>query len=227
MPVDNEKFVTLLGDAKVLCQAKLDAFTLVRGQDDEPLQKLKVEAQETYQAFSDPQFKLITFSFDEIKIRNLLGDIDEVTIDKFEDFDNKLRGMLEFLKNTALKEAVAVREQLPARVINQEVLAALTRCATKMTQRINKFKNAVPSVDILADPDYLFNHDIYEEVRSTYRTLLKDEENPYPSKESDIISIDNRGELMANAADKSEFLTQFEKLTVFIEGKVAAAPSQA
>ncbi|MBX2877949.1 MAG: hypothetical protein KTR30_37875 [Saprospiraceae bacterium] len=225
MPADNEKFVTLLGDAKSLCKAKLATFTLVRGEDDEPLQKLATEARETYEAFADPKFKLITFSFDEFKIRSLLGDIDDIETDGFADFETKLSEMLHFLKDTALKEAVAAKAQLSTEIVNAEILAALTQCATKITQRINAFADARPKVNILNDGTYQRLHRKYDHFRDKYRTLLKDK--TIKGTESDVISIDNRAELIATAPKKSDFLDQFEKLSNFIQGKVKAAQQTA
>lgn len=225
MPANNEKFVVLLADAKSLCQAKLNAFTLVRGEEDEPLQKLSSEAHQTYEAFSDPKFKLVTFTFDEFKIRSFLGDIDVIETDKFTDFETKLGEMLQFLKETALKEAIAAKTQLSVDVINAEILATLTQCATKITQRINKFESAVPKVNILNDASYQRTNARYEHFRGKYRTMLKDK--TIQGTESDVISINNRAESIATAPKKTDFLDQFGKLTDFIHGKVKAATQTA
>ncbi len=225
MPADNEKFVTLLGDAKSLCKAKLAAFTVVRGEDDQELQTLTVDARNTYEEFADPKFKLITFTFDEFKIRSFLGDIDEIPTDKFNDFETKLSEMLHFLRETALKEAIAAKSQLSAEMINAEILATLTQCATKITQRINKFETANPKVNILNDATYQRTNAKYEHFRGKYRTMLKDK--TIQGTESDVISINNRGESISTAPKKSDFLDQFSKLSDFIQGKVKAATQTA
>lgn len=221
MPVDNEKFVILLGDSKSLCQAKLDAFTLILGENDEKLKKLHTEAQRTYSAFSDPKFKLITFTFDEFKIRSFLVDIEEIETNRFTDFEIKLNEMLNFLRDTALKEAIAARDQLSAEIINGEILAALTQCATKITLKINAFSDATPKVNILNDATYQRLNAKYEHFREKYRTMLKDK--TIEGTESDVISINNRAELITAAPKKSDFLDQYEKLSNFIHGKVKAA----
>lgn len=225
MPADNEKFVTLLGDAKSLCKAKLAAFTVVRGEDDQELQTLTVDARNTYESFADPKFKLITFSFDEFKIRSFLGDIDEIPTDKFTDFETKLSEMLLFLRETALKEAIAAKSQLSVEVVNAEILATLTQCATKVTQRINKFETANPKVNILNDATYQRTNAKYEHFRGKYRTMLKDK--TIKGTESDVISINNRAESISTAPKKSDFLDQFGKLSDFIQGKVKAATQTA
>lgn len=216
MPLRNENFILLLEESRSICSLKLEAFELKAGQGDAQLKQLRDRAKTTYEAFRNPKFVFIKFDFDEPKIREFLIDITETPDDNFSGFKQHLDGMLNFLKDTTLKDAADAVNTRSTTIVNAEILAALSTCFSKITKRINAFIAA--GQNIRRHPPFLLLEENQDKARPIYREKLKN--NTIKGLESHTLHIINLGNLIALSKDVPKFLSLYKRLTQFMENQI-------
>lgn len=221
MPISNTKFVVLLEESKSICGLKLDAFQTTLGDGNTELNNLRTHAKNTYDAFANPKFAFVTFHFNETKIREFLVEISDVPLDNFSSFESQLETMLKFLEDTALKEAKVAADQLSTSLINAEILATISICATKITKRVNAFVAA--GVNIIRDPQFLRRRRRHRKAKKEYRDKLK--ANLIHGTESDMLHIKNLGDLIALSTERMEFYQRYDRLTNFMESQINSPTS--
>ncbi len=212
--MSNEQFHIVLQDAKKICRFKIDSFQESLGEADAALQALIEETKEVFRLFSRPMLFLTEIEFDEIAIRVSLLKISETPTDDYPVFENRLKALLQTLRELKPDNSSIAPEEERISIINERIADALALTKRRITDRMKKFAKD-DRIELHRDAEFIVLRKRQLPLRESYREALKNKD--IIGTEGDKLHIDNLGLLIKATKKKEGFFKVYDKLSDFME----------
>lgn len=212
--MSNEQFQTVLQDAKKICRFKISSFQESLGEADAALQALIEETKEVFRFFSRPMLFLTEIEFDEIAIRVSLLKISETPTDDYPAFENRLKALLQKLRELKPDNSSIAPEEERISIINERIADALALTKRRITDRMKKFAKD-DRIELHRDAEFIALRKRQVPLGESYREALKKKD--IIGTEGDKLHIDNLGLLIKATKKKEGFFKVYDKLSDFME----------
>lgn len=216
MTTDNERFKTILHDARLICLNKLQQVQAQFGKEHTEVAALESEMNAVIGHFDNPALWLNPIPFDEMEITTYITQVDATNPGDLPSFKENVRNFIAYLNDQVLKAPISSMESNNTSDFNLKVLDALTQCQRNIGGRKVFFKNQ--GTDLDNDPAFQEKQNEQRPAMDRYREALKT--NEVQSVESDWIIFNRISEAIRQATVLVQFFAIYDLLTKTIKSKL-------